>query len=385
MKRKLIYSAISLGIILLFVYMYYKNIPQVETVKVQTGTITQDVEETGYIRASQNYDIQAPAAGRIIQVQVSNGQTIKAGQVIMTLQSLELEGQMAALRANIAGAQSEINATANELAAARLDLDEASKDEQRKQKLLEAGSISKAEYDTALNQVRKLEQSITSLGDALASLNERQNALQSQQDSMSRQVQQMVVSSPIDGRILALDGKKDQLITAGTVIATVGTAGRLEVFTEILCDNMLNVKTGQEVDITFTGSEGMVLSGRVKEIYPRADEKISALGVAQRRVPVIITLDENGPLKPGYEVQAAIITATCKDVFLLPREAITAGTQGKEYVKLVVSNHIETRQVKTGLKNSTMAEIVEGLKKGDIILRDGSTDIKDGSRVKVNE
>jgi multidrug efflux pump subunit AcrA (membrane-fusion protein) len=68
MKRKLIYSAIGLGIILMFVFMYYKNIPQVETVKVNTGTITQNVEDTGYIRAGDNYNIQAPAPGRIIQI-----------------------------------------------------------------------------------------------------------------------------------------------------------------------------------------------------------------------------------------------------------------------------------------------------------------------------
>jgi HlyD family secretion protein len=308
---------------------------------------------------------------------------VKAGQVIMTLQNLELEGQIAALKASISGAATEIEKTNAELGASCLDLDEARQDEQRKKKLLEAGSISQAEYDAVVYNVDKLEQSVKSLGLALASLNDRQNALESQQESMSRQVQEMIITSPIDGQILAMDCKRDQLITAGTVLATVGTAGRLEVFTEILCDDMSNVKVGQEARITFTGSEGLVLAGRVKEIYPQANEKISALGVAQRRVPVIITLDENGPLRPGYEVQVEIITAIRKGVSLLPRETIVVNSEGKEFVRLVVGNRIKTRQIKTGLKNSTMIEIVDGLNKGDIVLRDASSSLKNGSRVKV--
>jgi HlyD family secretion protein len=382
-KPRIIGAGAALVIILLIVFSYYKSIPQVETVGLQTGTITQEVQEAGYVRASDRYDIQAPAGGRIIGVQAAAGQTVEAGQTVVTLENLELQGQLDALTGTQAGARSEIEKVNSELQAAELNLAESRRDEQRKKTLLEAGSISKVEYDTAENNVRQLEQSITALGKSLTSLEERQKAFQSQAANLSRQLQQLAVTSPIEGKILALDLKPGQLVTAGTVLISVGTPGRMEVRTDILCDDIVNVKVGQEARIVFSGAEDLKLVGRVKEIYPEASEKISALGVAQRRVPVIITLDQNGPLQPGYEVQTAIITAQHRNAVLLPREAISKNTSGEEYVRVVSDGHIKVRKVKTGLKNAVMAEIVEGLGKGDVVLRDGSSGLENGSKVKI--
>lgn len=385
MKKKLLLGTAIIAVAMLAAAIYYKNIAEVEAIKVQTGTITQTVEETGYIRSSNGFDIQAPSGGRIISLQVQNGQMVKAGQVMAVMQNLDLEGQLAAINASAAGARSETDTLHSQIETTRLDLIEARRDQQRKNTLLQAGSISQADYDTVASKVSNLEQSLKSLNESLTSLTERQNDLQDQQKTMSRQVQDLVITSPIDGKVLAMDLKMGQMISAGTVVASVGTPGELEAYTEILCNEVLNVRAGQKANITFTGQKGIVLPGRVKEVYPQATEKISALGVAQRRVPVIITLEKSGPLQPGYEVQVVINTSTHRNILLLPRETVNTSSQGADYVKLIISNRIVTRQVKAGLKNSSTVEVVQGLQKGDIVLRDGSSDIKDGTRVKIKK
>lgn len=379
MKRKIIGISLVLVIVIIIALVSSRNGEKAELVKVTAGTVTESVEETGYVRASESYDIQAPTSGKIIDLKAVNGQMVAAGQPILIMQNLDLEAGLAALQSSISGTQAELATAKNNLLSTELNLEEARRDQQRKKVLLEAGSVSRVDYEAAVASVRKLEDTKNALQSGLQSLEASLQALVSQQETRSRQVQEMVITSPIAGKILSLELKTGQIVSGGTMLVSVGSPGGMEVFTEILCDDIVQVKAGQPAMITFNGMD-QALTGRVKEVYPQAYEKVSALGVAQRRVPVVITLDHNGPLQPGYEVQASIHTASRDGILVLPCEAVFAGTQGEEYVRLVASGRIKTLPVKTGLKNQQLVEIVQGLQKGQAVIRDGSLNLKDGTR-----
>lgn len=384
MKKKITGMAVILLAILAAGLFYYRSGQVVEVVKMSKGTISEDIEETGYVQTADDYDIQAPSGGRIVQLNVSKGQAVRAGQIIMTLQNLDLEAQLAAVNQNIAGAEGELNSGQASLSTARLNLDEAGKDLKRKKSLIDNGAISQAEYDAASNNFQRLEYTVSSLESSLKSAESRLAALRNQQNSLSDQLRQMEVTAPIDGKILSLPFKTGQVVATGTIVATAGASGNLEVSTDILSDDMVEVKPGQVVDISFAGLKGRTLTGRVKEIYPQAHEKISALGVAERRVTVIAALQENGPLQPGYEVRVSIRTAARDNVLVLPREAVVTGPAGEDTVRVVSSsNRVETRRVTTGLKNSLLIEITDGLLEGEQVLREGSAHLQDGTRVRI--
>jgi len=114
-------------------------------------------------------------------------------------------------------------------------------------------------------------------------------------------------------------------------------------------------------------------------------EKQSALGVIQRRVPVIITLTDTANLKPGYEVKVAIETSTAQDVLVIPREAVRTLKDGGKEVMVVTDNRVKRRPVQTGIGDRENIEITDGLVAGDVIIRDGNLDLKENTRIKPIE
>jgi HlyD family secretion protein len=195
-----------------------------------------------------------------------------------------------------------------------------------------------------------------------------------------------MVKSPTDGTVLNLPVKQEEVVNSGALLAVLAAAGQLEVKADILSDDLGEVRVGQKVSITAPVLGGKKLAGAVKKIYPSAEEKESALGVIQRRVPVIITLPDPDVLKPGYEVRVAIETLTREDVLVLPREAVrTTGDGLKEVMVVTQQGQVQRRTVQTGLSDQENIEITGGLESGEMIVMDAGLDLKEKTRVKPVE
>lgn len=363
-------------------YSYYRNLPLVTAVTVQKGMIRQSLEETGYVRAGLFYDVQAPVNGQVMRLDVINGQHVKAGQVIMQLQNLAMETQHATVGKNINAAVADRDNSRAIIRIAQTDFEEAKRDLKRKKGLLDGGTIALVEYETAENNLKKAQDTLMSLQESLRSAEHHLGSLQSQQKGLSSQMKQLEIISPIDAKILSLPVKKGQIVTAGTVLSTVGTPGRLDIYCEFLSDDAVRIRPSQSAEIRIGGDMKQTLRGRVKEVYPQAFERVSALGVLQRRVPVIVTLDENGPLQPGYEVRLVIHTETRENALIVPREALIALPNGEESVQIVESGRIKNRIVEVGIKNQFKAEITKGLIPGELVVIEGGATLPDNSRVR---
>ena len=99
-------------------------------------------------------------------------------------------------------------------------------------------------------------------------------------------------------------------------------------------------------------------------------------------MPVLVSLEETANLRPGYEVRVGIETVHKEDVTLLPREAIRLMSDGEYQVMAVVDNRIVSKPVKIGEKNQLSVEIIEGIQPGEMVVKDASLVLKEGSRVK---
>ncbi|MEN6351313.1 MAG: efflux RND transporter periplasmic adaptor subunit [Syntrophomonas sp.] len=383
MKKKFIWVLLILMILCGAGIYYYSCGEKVEVVAAKQGTISETVEESGYTRASESYELQAPSSGRILEIMISNGQKIKANEVAVQMQDLSLEANLAEVNQSAAEGEAAIQEARINLDTAKLDLDDARKNLDKKSSLFNAQAISQTEYDNAVTAVKKCEQSVDLLQSRIASGLEQLAAYRNEQNSLKQKCDELAVRSPINGTVLNLPIKKGQLVESGTTLLIIGTPNRLEAYAEILSNEVVKVKTGQTARISFAGSQDQSLQGRVTEVYPQAGEKLSALNVLERRVPVVVTLDENGPLQPGYEVKVTIDCAARQKTLVIPREALISGAGGENQVRIANSGRVETRAVTIGLKNQLQVEILKGLKIGDLVIRDGSLQIDDGSRVKV--
>ncbi len=383
MKKKLwIFGGAAVVIILLIASTVTREQP-VEVVQVELDAIRIWVEDTAYVQAKDEVVVEASQSGRIIKIAVEVGEKVTTGQELLIMENLDMQYQQDELAVQIEQLQGQLASGQIALEQYHLDLEEGQKKLQRDKELFQAGAIAKAEYEASVQKRLSLQKVVQKQEVLLQSLN-RQLAQQSAlYNDVEKRNQQLVIKSPQTGTILDLPAKKEQAVAAGNELVQIGAEGVLELKAELLSDDMSAVKIGQKVEITAPVLGDQVLHGKVSKIFPRAYEKTSALGVIQRRVPVLISLPENELLKPGYEVQVKIETQSKNNVVVLPRTAVRVNAQGRNEVLVVEAGRIRHVTVQTGLKNQELVEISSGLKAGQTVVRDASTNIKENTRVKI--
>ncbi|MFY9324789.1 MAG: HlyD family efflux transporter periplasmic adaptor subunit [Syntrophomonadaceae bacterium] len=354
----------------------------VQVVEAQQGTFSQVVEETGYVQVVEEQQIQATQAARVSQLLLEAGDQVHNGQLLMILTNPELEAEIASVQSQLAQVESQLEQAQLQLVSLQAQLNQARNDMDRKKALLDAGALSEAEYQAAQLVLTQTESQLAQQESGAAALAKQVKDYQVMLDTLFTKRAELEVKSSVDGILLDLLVKKGQVVTPGMLLAQVGAGEELEVKIDLLSDEIRQVQVGQKATISSPVLGEKSLRGQVRKIYPQAYERVSALGVIQRRVPVLISLEETANLRPGYEVRVGIETVHKEDVTLLPREAIRLMSDGEYQVMAVVDNRIVSKPVKIGEKNQLSVEIIEGIQPGEMVVKDASLVLKEGSRVK---
>lgn len=381
--RKKLFWAVPL-IIALFGLGYYflAAATEVEIAAVAQGDILHTVVDTGYVQAVDKTDVYATQGGRVMSLPVNVGQKVEKDQVIMVLENRDLAMSTQQLQVQLNQANASVSSAQAALEQTRIDLEKANSDCQRAQELYSAGALSQVEYENARAMLDKTQASFDALSQTLADGRQQVASYQGLIANSRQNEQALQIKSPIAGTIMQLPVHQQDVVSYGTLLAQVGSAGLLEIKVDLLSDDLGDIKLGQKAQITAPVLGAQVLTGEIVKIYPQAEEKQSALGVIQRRVPTIIRLDQMGNLKPGYETRVTIITAGKEGVLLVPREAVITAADGQKQVMQIVNNRIRLVAVKTGLQDNKNVEITEGLLQGDQIVKDASVSLQPNTRVK---
>lgn len=420
-KKKLLWAGLGATLfIILGIYWYMGSGTVVETVKADIGDVELVLEETGYTESVSDYTIDSPKTARVLAVNVRVGQEVGADSDLIVLQNLEadnliipvkseitgirtqilsIQEQLNPVNVQIASSLSELTAEKNTIDGLKVQVQQAQESYDRTAQLYEAGAVSKADFDTAgynvkllENQLKTHEDNIAGLESTVSSLDQQKSQIESDVGTMNEELglreadlndlsSDLIVTSLNGGRILELPAKVGQVVAPGTPLAKIGGPTMLQIRADILSDDMAGVKEGQKVAITAPVLSGKVISGAIRQIYPSAFEKTSALGVIQRRVSIIIGIEETANLKPGYEVTVGIETDKKSGVLRLPRASVRSTADGGYETMRIVDGKIVISPVKIGLKNQDWVEIVSGIQKGDIIVKDASQSLDTGTRV----
>lgn len=381
-KRLFLLSVFLVILALAAMYMIKNSGIEAETVRVRTGDIIKAVEDTGYVQPATKYDLQAAQNAKIIQVPVVNGQRVAKGQTLVIMENLDLSLQITDTRTQLSQSAASLAAAKAAVDRTRLELKNAEDNLERSQQLFDAGAMPVVDLEAARLKAETLEQALKEQELLLDSTREKEEGLNRSLQDLSRKEGQLVLQSPVAGEILNLPAEQEQVVNPGTLLVSVAVAGKLEIKADILSDDLGEVSLGQPVKVTAPVLGTRVLTGKVMEIYPQAEEKQSALGVIQRRVPVIIALDDFANLKPGYEVKVAIETSARQGVPVIPRETVRTLKDGGKQVMVVKDNRILYRTVQTGIGDRESIEITKGLQAGEVLIRDGSLDLKPNARFK---
>ena len=355
------------------------------------GDIVVTIDDEGETRVRQIYVVSAPVAGRVERIELDVGDPVIADETVLALFQPQDPTLLDVRSKSEAEAGARLAEAEQARAAAQLEF--AQSDLSRQQQLLSEGNISQLSYDRAKLQVRTAE---AQLAQAAATVARRKADLRSSQAAMATagrqsssdvRIDYVPVRAPVDGRLLRRMQQSEALLAAGTPLLEIGDPTDLEIVTDLLSTDAVKVKVGDDVVIDDWGGP-KPLAGIVKRIEPFGFTKISALGIEEQRVNVIIEFTtpaaEWPTLGHGYRVQTRIVTEKKADVVKVPVSALFRA--GQDWAVFSVEGNVaRQKSVKLGSRNSLDAEITSGVTDGDIVLLHPGDQVRDSARVSARD
>jgi HlyD family secretion protein len=357
----------------------------VTTAAVTRGTLSATVGAEGRTRVRDLFVVAAPVDGQLERVVVDPGEAVTPKDVVASLRPaasrpLDARTRAEASAAAIAGRAAVARADATE-AEARVALEHAESQVATTRRLAQSGSAPAEELTHRGHEAeirrRALEAATAAAAQARAELARAQAVLGAATDTS----QPMLVRPPAAGRILRVLRESAGPVAVGTPLVEVGDVTRMEVNADLLSSDAAHVREGATAAVTGWG--GAELGARVRRIDPAAFTKVSALGLEEQRVHVILDLGEPPPAGLGhdYRVDVAIVVWEGKDVLRVPATALFR--DGDRWaVFRVTGGRARKAFVEVGATDNTWTVATNGLEEGDEVITQPSDAVADGARVR---
>jgi HlyD family secretion protein len=396
MKRK-VWIAAGLGsaaLVATFVWALRPPPIPVETVEVRQGQFEQSVDEDGKTRVRERYLVSAPVAGRLERVRVKAGDAVRSGAIVAVLSPAApamVDARSAReLSERIGAAQAGLSQTSAKVARAQAAFEQAQIDAARQDQLRGDGFIAVAALDQAQLalrlQARELDAARFAQQGAMHELAQARAALlRAREAAGARQPgSAWPVEAPVDGHVLRVLQESEASVGVGTALLEIGDPADLEILIDVLSSDGRRIASGARVDID--AGPGPRLSGRVRRVEPSAFTKVSALGVEEQRVNVIVDIvsprEQWRGLGDQFRVDARIIVAERADAVLAPVAALFR--DGEHWAVYVAREGLAyKRRVGIGGRNNSEAWISDGLAPGERVIVYPSDSLADGKRLRT--
>jgi HlyD family secretion protein len=404
--------------------------------EVTRQAVREYVAEDGTTRLDDEYIVAMPVMGTLLPLAVEVGDPVEQGQIIAAVDPHELRQQIAGVDALIQQARAQISgvdvtrpkpedvraaeARVEEVArtiemaqkernVVQINLEEARRNFERAQELFQRGAISQSRFDEARTAYESLQQNLERARLAYQAAEKAQEiaelqsqrlvgsiddneylrlvyqaqieSLEAQRAALVYDLEKTEIRAPVSGPVLEKYVDDRRVLMAGTPILKLGNLESIEVEADILSEEVGRMRVGNPVEIHGKALLDRTITGELSKIYPAGFMKISALGIQQQRVKIIVAFDNTElRLRPGTRVDIRVITAENQDTLAVPERA-TFRHEGQWHVFTVDGGRARLTPVTIGLKNDEWAEILEGLNEGQTIVADPKNEIQDGTRV----
>nr|WP_153458496.1 HlyD family efflux transporter periplasmic adaptor subunit [Sinorhizobium fredii] len=362
---------------------------QVDLALAETDTLRVTIDEEGETRVRDVYTLHAPLRGQLQRITAEPGDVVKAGDTLLAqiepaapaFLDVRIEAE---LQAAVEAARAAYNFAAAELNKAKADLTFAEGERARARMLIERRTISQRSLEDA---ERAYNVAQANLATAEAGLKVREHELhQARSRLLSRQeirtrssaCECVAVTAPVSGVVLQVMRRSEGVVEAGTPLLDIGDPTDLEIVVNLLSEDAVQIRPGQKAIITGWGGED--LKGVVQRIEPFGKTEVSALGIEEQRVDVVLDIADPPErwrsLGHGYRVDVQVILFE-GEVLRLPLGALFR--QDDEWAVFVAADgRARLRSVAVGQRNSLSVEIREGLRPGQRVILYPSDRIKDG-------
>jgi HlyD family secretion protein len=402
----------------------------VATTVVKEGTIGAHAVFTGQISPSLQTKVVSKISGKVVKVFVNAGDTVKAGQPLVQVDTTDLENQLRQQQAQLKQQQAQVQAIQaqvqtneaqlekaktdaqnnyNQLLAplqqAKIDLDAKQMAFNREQNLYQQGAASKADldaaqtaletakskYDAAQQQVNaaspggdplnvdsvKIAQDQVSQAQAqVAAAQAQLGQIQANIEATQSQIAQATVTSPVDGVVVSKDVEVGGFAGGQGSVATIAQIDPVQVNLNIP-ENMIDkVKEGLHVKVAVKALGNQTWDAVISRINPVEDTNSKSYQA------VVEIKNPDRKLKPGMVAEVTVEGLTPRKALVIPANALVQTPDGAK-VFTVENNVAHQHLLKLGAIESDQVEVLEGLKAGDVLVTEGQELLGEGAQVNV--
>jgi HlyD family secretion protein len=366
----------------------------VDLAEVGRGPLLVTVDEEGKTRIKDVYTVSAPISGKLLRQSLEAGDRVKKDVTAVAViepnappfldvrTQRELEAQIEAAKAAVALAEAEMRAAQSELQFAESELT-------RARALIRSNAISERALERAQIDV---DTRTAALSRAKAGLEVRKRELDSAQARTTAPEEAwkgevpvgccVTARAPVSGRVLRLIQESERVVLAGTPLVEIGDPDSLEIVVEYLSVDAVKVREGAKA--TVEGWGGPALAARVIRVEPAGFTKVSALGIEEQRVRVVLALAD-GPgatERLGHEYRVVVRVQVYEQPTALRVPISALFRKGDRWAVFTVDGgRARLTPVEIGQRNTTYAEVLHGLSEGAVVVLHPSDRIDDGVRV----
>ncbi len=391
--RKIIYLTILLVLAAVFYVLLRPQPVAVDLAIVGRGPLAVGIEEEGRTQVREVYTLSTPVGGRLLRIERHAGDKVLENEtVIATIQPTDPEfldvRARSEVEARIKSAEAARQLAQAEVSGAKAELEFAEGELIRARKLAEGGHLSLSNLDRAKLLAKKRR---AALDTAYAALRVRNFELQRTRAMLiepgnvdaSRDSCCVIVKAPVSGSILRVLQESEKVIAAGTPLVEIGNPLDMEIVTDLLSSDAVRVSVGDRVIFDDWGGPKS-LEGRVRRVEPYGYTKVSALGIEEQRVNVMIDLispvDDWRSLGHGYRLDTRIIVWSAGDVLKVPIGALFRD-EGKWAVFVDDGGVAALKPIQLGHMGTREAEVLDGLAAGDRVILHPSDRIDAGTGI----
>ena len=306
----------------------------VYVMQIKKSTLGGDFEVNGSFIPVHELTLMSEGQGKVIELLVNTGDVVQADQVIAMLDDELVRSQLALANAS--------------LEKARADL-------KKYEGLLKADAISGQQVEDVKLGLKKAETDVTTL---------------------NKQLDFATIKAPIQGTITRRFIEKGSLLMPGSPVVDIVDVGRLKFIANVAEPEVVQIRKGQQVQVTSSLFPGKKYQGIVVSVGVKADEA--------RRFPVEIEManDAANPLKAGMFGTAVFGSGSPREALLIPRNSIVGSIKTPK-VYVVENDKSILRDIRIGSANDHDVEVMDGLKEGDILVTSGQINLDNGVAVRI--
>jgi HlyD family secretion protein len=364
-----------------------------EAVEVDMATVTRNslqvtVDEDGVTRVRDRFLVTAPVAGRLQRIELEPGDRVSQGTVVVRLAPIDAPLLDARSRAELetaaVAAQQAVGQARAEHDRVIALRDRAAAAERRLANLVTAGAVSREDYESAQTALETSRRSVEAAGFAVQRAEREWQLARTRLQTPANRGRLIDVLSPASGAVLKRLRESESVVIAGEPLIEIGDPAQLEVVADFLSTDAVRVRAGAPVLIERWGGD-QPLHGRVRRVEPSGFLKVSALGVEEQRVNVIVDFDDDTAacdLGDAYRVEVRIIAWEQDDLLTVPVGSLFR--RGDQWAVFVADHGVaRLTTIQIGERSYAQAHVVSGLAEGERVVLHPPDTLADGDRLRA--